>query len=285
VDKRLLVEEPEFGSLLTVMQREGNTLSMVLRNAFDDKTLSNLTKGDPHKASETHVTISGHITRSELLGHLTETKLGGGVANRFLFALVRRSKSLPFGGKREVFGKDLVEDLRLAIGFGEEHRAIEFSGEIEEGYGYSARELWIDVYEELSEGKPFLVGIVTSRAEAYVRRIASLYAVLDRSDVVRVPHLLAGLAVWSYCEQSCSIVFRNSTGDGRADRVLNEVKDAGSKGVSKTELYEVLGRNVKAGQLDSILKDLEKAGWVHRRPDKPKGKGRPREVWAYGPAQ
>ncbi len=38
-DKRLLVEEPEFASPLTVMQRDGNTLSMVVRSAWDDRTL------------------------------------------------------------------------------------------------------------------------------------------------------------------------------------------------------------------------------------------------------
>jgi hypothetical protein len=38
-DKRLLVREPEFASVLAQTRRDGNTLSAVLRNAWDGKTL------------------------------------------------------------------------------------------------------------------------------------------------------------------------------------------------------------------------------------------------------
>ena len=46
-----------------------------------------------------------------------------------------------------------------------------------------ARELWEEVYPELSDGQPGLVGDVTSRAEAQVLRLAALYAVLDFSTM------------------------------------------------------------------------------------------------------
>ena len=62
-DKRLLVEEPEFGSPLTVMQREGNTLSMVVRNLWDDRPLQTMTRNSPLRATDTHGTIIGHVTR------------------------------------------------------------------------------------------------------------------------------------------------------------------------------------------------------------------------------
>ena len=97
-DRRLLVEEPEFASVLVVAQREGNTLGMVLRNAWDNRPLETLTKNSPMRASDTHVTIVGHVTEGELLKHLTEQKLGAGIGNRFLFASVRRSKILPTAG-------------------------------------------------------------------------------------------------------------------------------------------------------------------------------------------
>jgi hypothetical protein len=34
-DKRLLLMEPEFAPVLRVMQRDGNTLSVLMRNAWD----------------------------------------------------------------------------------------------------------------------------------------------------------------------------------------------------------------------------------------------------------
>ena len=52
VDKRLMLTEPEFAGPLIVMQRDGNTLSVVLRMAWDDTTLQTLTKNSPERAPQ-----------------------------------------------------------------------------------------------------------------------------------------------------------------------------------------------------------------------------------------
>src|SRR5215207_11705394 len=77
-DKRLMLTEPEFAGPLTVMQREGNTLSVALRMAWDDTTLQTLTKNSPERSTGSHVTIAAHTNQEELLKHLTKAKLGGG---------------------------------------------------------------------------------------------------------------------------------------------------------------------------------------------------------------
>jgi len=56
-DKRLLVLEAELAGVLKVMSREGNTLSPVIRQAWDDGALQTLTKNSPMKATEAHVSI------------------------------------------------------------------------------------------------------------------------------------------------------------------------------------------------------------------------------------
>ena len=61
-DKRLMVIEPEFASLLSVMERPGNTLSPVLRKAWDGTKLETMTRASPLKATDGHVSIIGHIT-------------------------------------------------------------------------------------------------------------------------------------------------------------------------------------------------------------------------------
>jgi hypothetical protein len=66
-DKRLLIIESEFASALKVMDREGNTLSPVLRDVWDHGNLSPLTKKDRMVATGAHVCIIGHITVNELL--------------------------------------------------------------------------------------------------------------------------------------------------------------------------------------------------------------------------
>lgn len=90
-DKRLLVFEGEFASVLRVCSRNGNTLSAVIRNAWDTGNLRTLTKNSPANASGAHISIVGHITRDELLRYLEDTEAANGFGNRFLWFCVRRS--------------------------------------------------------------------------------------------------------------------------------------------------------------------------------------------------
>ena len=98
-DKRLLIDEREFQQALTVMQRQGNTLSTVVRDAWDCRqVLETLTKKEPTKATKPFLSIGGHITLDELKESLDRTAMANGYANRFLIAFIHRSKELPLGG-------------------------------------------------------------------------------------------------------------------------------------------------------------------------------------------
>lgn len=88
-DKRLLVMEGELSQTLKVIKREGNTLSPVLRNAWDGEGLRTMVKNSPHRATDPHISILGHVTREELVRHLTETEMANGLAN------LRRVRLLP----------------------------------------------------------------------------------------------------------------------------------------------------------------------------------------------
>ena len=89
-DKRLLLNEREFFSVLTVMQRQGNTLSSVIRDAWACKpVLETLTKKEPSKATKPFISATGHITIDELQQNLDHTSMANGHANRFLFTCVR----------------------------------------------------------------------------------------------------------------------------------------------------------------------------------------------------
>lgn len=97
-DKRMLVLEPEFALVLRVLAREGNTLSAVVRNCWDGKTLQTMTKNSPSRATRPHISIIGHITADEMLRYLTTTELASGFVNRFVVLAVRRTQLLPDGG-------------------------------------------------------------------------------------------------------------------------------------------------------------------------------------------
>ena len=117
-DKRLLVIESEFANVLKVMTREGNTLSPVIRSAWDCGDLKTMVKNSPAKATGAHISIVGHITRDELRRLLTQTESANGFANRFCWLAVKRSKCLPDGGAiHTVNFEDIVADLKQRISF------------------------------------------------------------------------------------------------------------------------------------------------------------------------
>ena len=93
-----MVTEPEFAGALAVMERPGNTLSPVIRNAWDGLRLQTLAKNVGQIATGSHISIVGHITETEARSRLTITDMFNGFANRFLFCCVKRSKCLPHGG-------------------------------------------------------------------------------------------------------------------------------------------------------------------------------------------
>ena len=268
-DKRLLVMEGEFANVLKMCQREGNILSIVIRSAWDEGKLQTLTKGSPTKATDAHVSIIGHITRIELERLLSQSDASNGFANRILWVLVRRSKKLPFGGDwSSVDVASLVSDLRGVVEFGRR------AGEI--GWGASARDLWVEEYEGLSEGHPGLLGAVTSRSEAQVLRLAAIYALMDLSRTIELDHLKAGLAVWRYAEESARSIFGNAIGDPIADRI-EEMLSETPAGMTRAEIRDAFGRNQSSERIGRALELLEKHGRAFKETE-PTG-GRPAERW------
>jgi hypothetical protein len=268
-DKRALVVETEFSSPLRVAQREGNTLSATLRDSWDIGNLCTLTKNSPARATGAHISIIGHVTREELLRYLNSTEMGNGFANRFLWLCVRRSKCLPDGGNFRIEEHpDLLGRLKDSLAFA--HSAAEIRRDD------AAADMWRAVYEKLSDGRPGLLGSIISRAPAQVVRLALIFALLDSSPLIREKHMLAALAVWQYCEASARFIFGDSLGYPDADRILKELR-AEAKGLTRTEIRDLFGRNRSEAELEAALRCLAErglAGCVVRQTG-----GRSAEVW------
>lgn len=251
-EKRRLVVESEFAQVMKVLAREGNTLSPVIRNAWDGKTLQTMAKNSPLRATGAHIGIVGHITKQELLRHITATELANGFFNRFMVLAVQRSKTLPFGGR--LGGDDLTrvrEQVTLAARFAAVEQHISFDPQ--------ARECWIAAYDDLSRGEAGLAGAATARAEAHTVRVALLYALLDCSDVIQLQHLEAALAFWAYSAASARWVFGESIGDPTADDIWTLARDR-NDGITRTEVSNLFSRNKKAREIDRALQALIDAG-------------------------
>ena len=270
LDKRLLAVETEFSSALRVMQRDGNTLSPVLRQAWDSTTLRILTRNSPATATLPHVSIIGHITVGDLLANLSSCDQANGLANRFLIVCARRARMLPEGGRLPV-------ELFIHVG-----GAIKKAREFVEHRGHmlrdsGARHLWAEVYGSLTEGSPDLLGGVTARAEAQTLRLSLLYAALDRSPDIKKAHLLAALAVWDYCRDSARYIFGTRIGDLVADRLDAELSRRGK--MTREEMSDLFGRNLRAERIECALQLLERFGRARRM--KEETRGRPAEVWIH----
>jgi hypothetical protein len=269
-DKRLTVIEPEFASVLTVAERQGNTLTSHIRQAWDGGILSTMTRSSPLRATGAHVSIVGHITIDELRARLTRTDAANGFANRFLFLLVKRSRVLPFGGDTlddEVITK-LGEKLKQAV------ECASKLGRI--GWTTGAAAAWKEVYEQLSEGKPGLLGAVTARAEAQCIRLAMTYALLDGAANIDLPHLSAAIAFWEYAEASAAQIFGASLGDDVADEILRALRHS-PQGISRTAIRDLFGRNQSAGRIGAALALLASRG--RARVGFRETGGRPMEIW------
>ena len=210
------------------------------------------------------------MTAAEVRRYFDATELANGLANRLLFVCARRARVLPYGGNlHDGTLNDVVEALCLAKDFTSQERVITWGGD--------ARELWERVYEALSTERAGLLGAVTNRAEAQVLRLALLYAILDCSETIRLPHLEAGLEIWRYCDQSARWVFGDALGDPMADTVMEAIRKA-PQGLTLTQLHGVFGRNKPANELHAALGSLEHDGRI-RQVSQSSGKGRPATIY------
>jgi hypothetical protein len=270
-DKRALILEAEFASTLRVLGREGNTLSPIIRNAWDGKNLETMTKNNQAKATKPHISMIAHITKDELNRYLGDAEKGNGFANRFLWVCVKRSKYLPEGGRLKDSDLDpIIKKLGDVFYFADSASEIKRDD--------NARKLWIQIYNKLSKGNPGLSGAVTSRAEAQVMRLACLYAVLDQSNFIRVEHLRAGLEVWKYTEASAKYIFGDSSGDPVVDNISSALKCA-IDGLTQTEINQLFKGHKKGADISRGLNVLLQSGKVIITQEKTAGRTSTRYFW------
>ena len=264
-DKRLLILESEFGAVLNVMRREGNTLSPVVRMAWDSKPLGTLAKNSPNQATGAHVSIIGHITQAELLKSLHDVEGYNGFGNRFLWVCARRARLLPNGGANLDLSRFQAR-LAECIDFASSAKRLTRDAE--------AEAYWDDLYRRYAQPQPGFFGIMAARSESQVLRLSMIYALLDKSTVIRRPHLEAADALWQYCEDSARYIFGNSTGDAQADTLLEEIRQ---RPRSMRDLHKALSGHCSASQLRATLQRLATQRLIECR--KESTGGRPAEIW------
>lgn len=269
-DKRLLVFEEEFVRVLQMMKRHGNILSSVLRELFDTGNVSTLTMHS-RKATDADVALVGCITPEELRSTTNMIDIYNGLYNRFLWPLVRKSKLLPSGGNLEKINlNEIISEIKDAVDFGKHPQEIVFTDE--------AYLEWEDVYKNLATlGETGTLGALNARATTLVRRLASIYALLDQTNKIGVNHLNAALCLWKYCYESSQIIFDSHQLSSKESALIKELKMHGASGLTKTEIRDYFHRNLDKKNLDGLVDHLISSGYVklEKMNREPGEKGRP----------
>lgn len=270
-DRRLLVIEPEFASVLKNLSRDISTLSPTLRCAWDGRPLAILTRTAPARATDAHISVIGHITATELRHHVNPVELANGLLNRFLLLGCRRVRLLPEGGDPDPLARSGL-DRRLARTLTSAQRA----GQIR--LGDPARHAWSDAYQRLAEPQPGIAGQIAARAEAHTIRLALIYALLDNASREILPaHLTAALALWDYAQRSAVWALERSTGDPLAEQIHAALQHALPDGLTRTQLRDLLHRNPATAQLDQALAALAHDAKITSQ--RVLTSGRPAELW------
>ncbi len=233
-DPRLLVVEPEFVTVLKATGRDINTLSPVLRAAWDGRPLALLTRTAPTRASNAHIAVIGHITAAELAHHASVLEAANGFLNRFCFIACRRTRLLPEGGDPDPLAGTGIE-ARLGAHLAAARRA----GQIH--LTPAARLAWHDAYTRLSQIDDSPAGALCARAEAHALRLALLYALIDGDTTIGLAHLHAGLALWDYAARSAAWALRTTSADPIAEQI-HAALTASPAGLTRTQLRDLYGK-------------------------------------------
>ena len=261
-DKRLLVIEPEFANVLANCKRETSTLSGVIRNTFDGRTLAPLTKKSPTVATDPHVLITGHITAHELKSKtLNGVEATNGLLNRFLICYVSREKLVPLPAPTPPEDISLLANEIVSIFDFLEDSKVGAKVDVEIRMTPESEQFWIKVYPKLSQDNPGIIGSLLARSEMYVRMLAMIFAILDKKIVIEIVHLQSALFWIDYFDESVSYLFsdyieqseRNNTNE-LAENILKQLRIA-NRQMTRTEINRA-NKSATGAEIKNALQQL-----------------------------
>ena len=240
IDKRLMVIESEFANVLAQVKREGNILSSTIRNLWDGRDVEPLTKTSQLTATNPHVVIVGHITGYELREKSTENDAANGLLNRFAMLAVHRPKLVPLPTPTPDAVLDgLAARLADAIDYATQgnphgHNAHEIL------MTPDARDVWCELYPQITRDRNGLAGSRMARSEVYCRMLAMVFALLDKRSHIEPGDLLSAMAWVEYWHQSITFVFLTGEADNELDDFTKSVlaQVTAKPGVKLSEIQE-----------------------------------------------
>lgn len=287
-DKRLLVVEEEWAKGFALAASESSILSPVIRSAFDRAAVGKANKGEnAYGCRRPHISIVANITPQEFAKCLNGKHAGSianGFVNRFLLCWTDRVRFLPRGGDWPEALRPFVSATADALAYARGVGRLALDDE--------AGRLWDSEYRRLEAHPDDLFGMATARASDLVMKLALVYALADKADAIRLPHLRAALACWAYCEATAKRLFvpADAVGRGQQQTATASTPDPlwllllrlirAEPGMRRSELTAKLKNTAKADAIGHALDELEARSLAYRTDERTDG--RAAERWYPG---
>lgn len=259
-DNPVFVLEEEMDTFVNNAKRDVK-VGVYLRKSWDGETLAHKTAKADFKIENPHLSFVGHV-QPKNWGAITGSKdATGGTYNRFLAIYVEKSKTVPvFGGPDP--SEAIEEASKKLRGMGlwarEARPVVKVPAEVAEVF----EEVHRPVCESLTEDNEQL-SEMAERSLAYLIRISALYALADKREEVSVEDLDSALALIKYSVDSVRYVLPEVTGgESLAQKILKALENNIDPEtlehipMSMTEIWDVVGRNIKGREINEALKQL-----------------------------
>lgn len=227
LDKRLLIIEPEFGSVMTMAQRSGNNLSSILRNSFDSQTIKPLTRHNKICVTDPYLCMIGHITGRELTCHSeSDMMAANGLLNRFFLVWQQMHRIVPFP---DSIDNDAMDSLarRIAASIIEARQSSHETSYRKMkacrrpmGIDDQAKSVWEPYYRSIMDSADCdAVATLTRRRRLYGRLFSGLFALSDGRMTVNADDMKAAIAWCEYHRQSVIYIFRKTVDQRHAEKI------------------------------------------------------------------
>jgi len=255
-DKRLLIAEEEFSHSLKMEKRSGNTLTELLRVAWDSpRLLKTSNKNSPLKATDPHVSLIGHTTRDELLATLNMVDLNNGMANRVLWCAAKRTGDMP--DAEPIFWREQTEILDRLKGVLQQR----FANTDDPAFiarSQDAKNYWDTLYCKLNaEKQNGTLDAVLARDTSHILKLSLILAITDQAMKIERRHIEAALAIVDFCQASARWIFGKATNNKLANTILWELRRHAPAGLSREKINtDVCYSNTPKSQLDRAFSAL-----------------------------
>jgi hypothetical protein len=253
-DKRLMIVYDELVTLWIKHRRQGNVLMSYYRSAYDGKAWRPGAKSNQDRCMRPRVSVCGATTHSDIKKYLPEGFLDDGSANRYLWVLAREMKPNPYADPVPAnICKDDISELAKIVA---RIRSTPGTWQME----WTPEAMALVKGEIYYKARAYRNHVVTSRAETQVLRIAMILALADGKHMIGVEHVNAAWLFWEYCAKCAIAIFGLCKLAEKAERILEFLREKGSRGASRTDIrVKVFQNRIGPQELTIVCDELLKA--------------------------